>query len=250
MLRRVWKFLLAILSLIVILVLGLLGFFSYVSSQRSAMPEAAARLESDSDIEVQKDPWLVFMPTDGFTSTGFVLYPGGLVDEVAYAPNARAIAEAGYLVVIPPMPFNLAVFNINVAEKVIAAYPEITFWAIGGHSLGGSMAAAFTDTHGELIDGLVLWASYPAESSDLSEADLKVTSIYGTLDGVSPMEDVLASKPLLPADTTWVPIQGGNHAQFGYFGEQRGDNPATISREEQIAQVIEATIALLEKIGD
>jgi hypothetical protein len=30
-----------------------------------------------------------------------------------------------------------------------------------------------------------------------------------------------------------VIIPGGNHAQFGDYGEQRGDPPATIGRGEQ-----------------
>ena len=38
------------------------------------------------------------------------------------------------------MPLNLAVFGANSAHAVIDAFPNITSWAIGGHSLGGTMA--------------------------------------------------------------------------------------------------------------
>ena len=248
--KRIKKIVFIILTIITVLVLGSFVFFSYVSNQRAASPEAVASLESDSNVIVQTEPWLIFKPLGETPSTGFIFYQGGLVDEAAYAPSAREISQAGYLVVVPQMPFNLAVLNINVARKIITAYPEINHWAIGGHSLGGSMAAAFSDNHRDLIDGLVLWASYPAENNDLSDSNLIVTSIYGTLDGVAPVEDVIASKPYLPANTTWVPIQGGNHAQFGWFGEQRGDNAATISHQDQTAQVVEATISLLEAIKD
>jgi len=246
--RSVKKILLSILALLLLLVLGALGFFSYVSSQRAAESEAVASLESDSQVEVRQQSWLIFTPANESPTTGFIFYPGGLVDEVAYAPYARAIAEAGYLVVIPPMPFNLAVFNLNVAKKIIAANPEILHWAIGGHSLSGSMAAAFTDNNPNLIDGLVFWASYPAKGNDLSDADLFVTSIYGTRDGVATPQEILSSKPLLPASTTWVPIEGGNHGQFGWYGVQEGDNPAAISHEVQSVQIVSATIALLEKL--
>ena len=163
----------------------------------------------------------------------------------AYAPAARAIAEAGFLVVITPMPLNLAVLDSGAASDVIAAYPEIENWAIGGHSLGGSMAASFADQNPDKISGLALWASYPADSNDLSAQPIAATSIYGTQDGVATPDKVLGAKPLLPRDTVWVPIEGGNHAQFGWYGSQEGDNPATISREEQQAQTITATVTLL-----
>ena len=73
-----------------------------------------------------------------------IFYPGGRVDPRSYAPAARAIAAQGYLAVITPMPLNLAVFTPGRAAQVIAAYPEIHTWAIGGHSLGGAMAANFS----------------------------------------------------------------------------------------------------------
>jgi hypothetical protein len=214
------------------------------------MPEAIASLESDELVEVSQDKWITFTPQDMQTSTGFILYPGGLVEAQAYAPAARAIAEAGYLVVVTPMPLNLAVFNSGAAADVIAAHPEIMNWAIGGHSLGGSMAASFADQNINYIDGLVLWASYPAESNDLSGKPILVTSIYGTLDGVATPEQVLASEPLLPQETVWVPIEGGNHAQFGWYGPQDGDNPAEISRKEQQNQTVKSTLTLLSKIGN
>jgi pimeloyl-ACP methyl ester carboxylesterase len=129
------------------------------------------------------------------------------------------------------------------------AYPEIERWVVGGHSLGGAMAANFADTQPERVAGLVLWASYPAESNDLSGRDLPVVSVYGTLDGLATVEKIEASRPLLPADTEWVAIAGGNHAQFGWYGEQAGDNPAEIGRREQQAQTVAATAALLQKVS-
>jgi hypothetical protein len=77
-----------------------------------------------------------------------------------------------------------------------------------------------------------------------------VSSIYGTLDSVADPEKIAYSQALLPPDTVWVPIEGGNHAQFGYYGPQPGDAAATISREEQQAQAVDATVALLERIKD
>jgi dienelactone hydrolase len=189
---------------------------------------------------------LVFKPIDQAVETGLIIYPGGRVDPISYAPTAAAIAQQGYLVVITPMPLNLAVFDANQALAVIDAYPEIRTWAIGGHSLGGAMAANFSKQNDTLIDGLALWAAYPASSDDLSNLKLQVISIYATLDGLSTPEKIEATRHLLPQNTTWIAIQGGNHAQFGWYGEQNGDNPAQISRQDQQNQIIEATLSFLK----
>jgi dienelactone hydrolase len=234
---------------VVVILLGVGGFLLWASDPHPPMPEALASLESDQDVQVVLEPWITFTPIEERPNQGFIFYPGGLVEAEAYAPAARSIAEAGYLAVITRMPLNLAVLNSGAAAGVIAAHPEIDTWVIGGHSLGGSMAASFASQNLDAIDGLALWASYPAGSSDLSTQPVAVTSIYGTLDGVAAPDQVLAAKPLLPADTIWVPIEGGNHAQFGWYGPQEGDNPATISREEQQRQVVSATLNLLEKLG-
>jgi len=202
-------------------------------------------LEDDSLVVVDDDPWLVFEPQSTDPTIGFIFYPGGRVPPEAYAPSARAIAEAGFLVVIPPMPLNLAVFAPEVANQIIAAYPEIDCWVIGGHSLGGAMAARFAYRHPHTVQGLVLWADYPAESDDLSSSDLAVVSIYASEDGLADVDTVLASQSLLPANTNWVLIEGGNHSGFGWYGAQSGDNPRTISLEAQQEQVITATIDLL-----
>jgi dienelactone hydrolase len=112
------------------------------------------------------------------------------------------------------------------------------------------MAALYAFNHQDRIKGLVLWASYPASSNDLSSSNIKVTSIYASLDGLVTQDNIDASRSLLPADTTWIQIIGGNHAQFGWYGPQSGDNPATISRAEQQAQVIQSTLDLLSLIGN
>ncbi len=244
--RKLWIGIL--IGLVVILGLGVVGFLSWAGNSKPAMPEALASLESDEHMQVKTKPWITFSSQDQNPSVGFIFYPGGFVEAEAYAPTVRAIAEAGYLGVITPMPLNLAVLNSNAAAEVIAAYPEIETWVIGGHSLGGSMAASYADQNQGQIAGLALWASYPAESNNLSDQPIEVISIYGTLDGVATPEEVLAAKPLLPTDTVWLPIEGGNHAQFGWYGPQDGDNPATISREEQQAQIVTATLALLAKL--
>jgi hypothetical protein len=236
----VWaRLLLAAGGLLVVLVIG---FVIWGSTPLRPMPEALAALQPKAPVLVISAKWLTFQPANVQTKTGFIIYPGGRVDYRAYAPAAWAIAAQGYLVVIVPMPLSLAVFNPGAAAEVIAAYPGIQHWVVGGHSLGGSMAANFAHSHPGAVQGLVLWASYPAGSDNLSLSRLKVLSISGTLDGQATPAKIEASHVLLPADTTFIVILGGDHAQFGWYGPQPGDNPASISREAQQARIVQATL--------
>lgn len=233
-------------SLLLILLLS--GFLIWASDASGPMPEANQALETNRIVQVQTEPWLAFVPTAQEPTLGLILYPGGKVDPRSYAPAAQAIAEEGYLVVIVPMPLNLAVLAPGKAEEVIQVFPGVRTWAMGGHSLGGAMAANFARKHADQIAGLVLWAAYPASNDDLSQSDLKVVSIFGTQDGLSDVSKIEASKVLLPKDTRYVPIDGGNHAGFGWYGVQSGDGEATITRAAQQAQVIQATLELLEEL--
>ena len=234
--------------LLVIPALFLLGFVIWAETPLGPMPQALAAMQSDSTVTFEENQWYVYQPTDVTPDTGLIIYPGGRVDPRSYAPLARDIARRGFLTVIVPMPLNLAVFAPGSARQVIDAYPQIENWAIAGHSLGGAMGAKFAFDNPELLDGMALWASYPASNNDLSTTDLDVSSIYGTLDSVADPEKLAYSKALLPADTQWVPIEGGNHAQFGWYGPQPGDSPATISREEQQAQTVLATEDMLNRM--
>ncbi len=242
--RKRLRTFLALISLV--LVLFATGFVVWGETPARPMAEALAALKSDAQVTVISGPWLAFTPAASEPTTGFIIYPGGRVDYRAYAPAAHKIAAQGFLVVIVRMPFNLAVFDANAAQNVQAAYPQIQQWAIGGHSLGRAMAATYARTHPEAVQGLALWAAYPASNDDLSHAGLHVVSIFGSRDGLATREKIDASRPLLPSDTTWVQISGGDHAQFGWYCDQAGDNPASISRADQQAQIITATLSFLE----
>ena len=230
------------------LILGIIAFIAWAEIIPSPMPQALNALLSNSQVRVSTQPWLVFEPVGQEPTTGLIFYPGGRVDPRAYAPPAHALASEGFLVIIVPMPLNLAVLDSSRATSVIQNFPDIQSWVIGGHSLGGSMAASFAYNHPDQIKGLVLWASYPASNNDLSGSAIKVTSIYASLDGLATPDKINASHQLLPPDTTWVQIIGGNHAQFGWYGAQSGDNLPMISREVQQEQVIAATLDLLNRV--
>lgn len=237
-----------VLSVFILLVVGAAGFVWWGSHPLEAMPEAQNALESDARVLVTSEEWISFMPLEQSPQMGIILYPGGHVDPVAYAPLAREIALPGNLVVIPRMPLNLAVLDIGAAAEIIAAHPDLKTWVIGGHSLGGAMAAEYVSSNLSAADGLFLWASYSAENTDLSRlSDLKVLSIYGSEDGR--VEEIRRSRERLPPDTIWVEMEGANHAQFGWYGVQPGDGEAAISRPEQQEIILEQTLSFLQRIG-
>jgi pimeloyl-ACP methyl ester carboxylesterase len=223
------------------------AFVIWANDAYPAGDVALQALNSDSQVTVTKGDYITFQPSNLQPETGFIFYPGGRVDYRAYAPVLRMIAENGYLVALVYAPLNMAFFDVNAAAQVQAEHPEIRSWAVGGHSLGGAMASVFAKDHLTQLDGVIFFASYPADDS-LKNANLKVLSIYGTND-MAGMETFEEKKSLLPADTKYVVIQGGNHAQFGSYGPQEGDNPATISAEEQWAQAAAATVEFLKEIG-
>jgi predicted alpha/beta-hydrolase family hydrolase len=245
-LRTRTKIFLAPLTLIVV---AAIGFVVWAETPLGPMPQTEAALRSDSAVRVTRTGGLAFSPAGTDPKTGLILYPGGRVDFRSYAPLARTIAEQGYLVVIVRMPLNLAVLNTNKAAAVIKAYPTIKTWVVGGHSLGGAMAAQFAAGHVSSVAGLVLLAAYPPSGTDLSGTDLDVLTIRGSNDGLTSSVDVDRSLERLPESTIRVEIEGGNHAQFGYYGNQPGDGRATISREEQVRQVTDATVKLLGMTG-
>lgn len=238
--RRLWW----ILLIPVFLCLCVIGAFAlWLVTPVAPMPETEAYLASTDAVEVVSGNWLIFRPKGMNPTTGLIFYPGARIDPGAYAPAAYQIAEAGFLVVIPHMPSNLAVLDSDVAAEVIQRYPTVTYWAVGGHSLGGAMASQYAYDHLDEIDGLVLWASAPPSGEDFTQSQLKVLSIYGSLD--SGVENIEASKAQFPDDTSWVRIEGGNHAQFGWYGRQPGDPDATITRENQERIAVDATIEFL-----
>ncbi|MFD2372098.1 alpha/beta fold hydrolase [Brevibacillus sp. GCM10020057] len=168
-----------------------------------------------------------------------ILYPGALIKAESYAPVARLLASSGYRVFVARMPLNLAVIDVERARQVLQAYPHQPF-VIGGHSLGGAMAARFAASHLDRIVGVFLLGAYPDRKGDLKDSGLPVLSLLGSRDGVVKREKYESGKQYLPKNTRYMSIEGGNHAQFGSYGPQEGDHPAAITPQEQWQQTVAA----------
>lgn len=238
------RFLVIILTTTVILI-G--GFVLWTETPLGPAPKAIAALQSDAQVMVSNAAWITFQPVTAAAQTGFIFYPGGRVDYRSYAPVLHKIAAQGYLVLLLKAPLNLALLAPNAALPVFDAYPEIKHWAVGGHSLGGVAAAQFAGNNPAKVAGIAFWASYPADNRLLS-SNIQVVSIYGTKDGLGTIDEINKARKLLPDNTVYIAIQGGNHSQFGAYGPQPGDQAAEISAEEQWNQAGSATVQLLKSI--
>lgn len=174
--------------------------------------------------------------------SALIFYPGAKVEYTAYLPLGYRLADGGVDCFLVKMPCNLAFLGMNKAENIMDAY-AYEHWYLAGHSLGGAMAASYAAAHLEKLEGLALLAAYPTKS--LQADSFSVVSLYGSEDGVLHMEKLEAGQSLMPSDYREICIEGGNHAWFGNYGEQNGDNPAKISREEQQSQAADAILQMV-----
>lgn len=227
--NKIWKIMLAAVcgSILLLCFVGSV----YVSDYYHADKDALEALEGDGAVTVEqiRDDRIVFAPARPVA--GMIFYPGGKVEYTAYAPLLHYMAEQGVLCVLVRMPFNLAVLDIDAADGIQEEFPEVEGWYIGGHSLGGSMAASYAAEHAEDYKGLILLAAYAAE--DIRQSGLRVMSVYGDKDGVLDMEKYMGNLKNLPGDMEEHIIEGGCHAQFGSYGLQKGDGIPQISGKEQ-----------------
>ena len=213
------------------LLLVLAAFALYCAVYYHADGTALEALASDAAVRVEQRDygWLFDGPGE---DAALIFYPGGKVEETAYAPLLRQLAERGVDVCLVRMPLRLAVFGTDRADSVMAEHAYAR-WYIGGHSLGGAVAANYASSHPGALEGLVLLAAYPTHPLDGTAEEI---SLYGSEDGVLDRARLEAGRQYAPARSEELVIEGGNHAQFGSYGPQRGDGEAAIPPAEQWAQ--------------
>lgn len=238
---------LILLVILAVLIVALAGFAYYVSDYYHADSTALAAINSTESYNVSDtNDFITFTPTKNKSTTGIIFYPGGKVQPEAYSVIASKLASNGYTTVIVKMPFNLAVFDANKADKAIAQHPEIDSWVIMGHSLGGVFASDYAVNHQDKIRGVIYLAAYP--SANASNATFKALSIRGSLDNLTTAQDIADNKNKYPANTTFITIVSGNHYNNGNYGPQAGDNNSTITREQQQNETVNYILDFLKNI--
>ena len=234
---RIWIPSLLIFYLLLFLILTVYG--------GRARSGAFSSLQADDNLSVTYETNNLLLLTPKKPRAGIIFYPGAFIQFEAYGPLMRKCADHGYACFIVRMPLNLAVFNKDAAREVKDYYTGISHWFLAGHSLGAAMAASYGAEHPEDYDGLIMLAGYSPE--DLTYSGLSVLSIYGSRDGILNSKKYEKYKSNLPASFEEYVIEGGNHAGFGDYGDQSGDQEALISVEEQMDKTAGRMAAFIEE---
>jgi Alpha/beta hydrolase family len=239
---------LILLIVLAALIAGVAYFAYYVSDYSHADSTALSALSSTGSYNVvDTSNSITFTPKSNKSSIGIIFYPGAKVQPEAYSIIASKLAMNGYTTIVVKMPFNLAIFGTNKADDVIAKHPEISTWVIGGHSLGGVFASDYAVNHQDKIKGVIYLAAYP--NTNASNATFKGLSIRGSLDGLATDTQISDNLNKFPANTTFITITGGNHANFGNYGLQEGDNNSTITKQEQQDLTVNYILAFLKNLN-
>jgi esterase/lipase len=221
-----------------ILLMGIIIFFAW--SQFTYKPTDEAFLLADHKKDEDN---LVFGQKEA--KIGIIFYQGAKVEVEAYSYLGKGLEDNGYFVVMPKLPLNLAVLGTNVADSIIDKYPEIQKWYVAGHSLGGAMISRYAFHHEKKVDGIIFLASYPAD--DFSTKSIPMLSVYAELDGLATAEKINNRKDLMSKDTIMHMIKGGNHANFGMYGKQKGDNASFITPKAQQDETVKVITEWLQK---
>ncbi len=254
-LAKIFGWTLGVLAFIAVGLTAWYQFFYKGPRFSRADPVAPAALQPDAAVTVVREPWIVMKRRTALSRTGLIFYPGGQVAPEGYAEPLRAIAAAGYLVVLVPMPFELAVLASDRATEVMAAFPAIQRWVIAGHSLGGAMAGQYVFRHPGRMAGLMLWDAYLDPGYNLAQATLPVRQLYRTgVDGQM-SATYRDTQHFLPPQTEYVPLPGASHMNYGRFiaaerflNSERTIVEATIAIEVQHARIADASVEFLAAV--
>ncbi|MCC6539453.1 MAG: hypothetical protein IT162_18015 [Bryobacterales bacterium] len=230
-----------------------LGFTAWMVMGFQAVGVAPELWQSSARVKVAHAGFSAsFFPQAAAARRGLIFLPGGLVDPEAYVPLARAVAEAGHPVLLHYLPMRSAFTEKQIQElfeqvQLFLAAGSPNPWVIAGHSRGAMLAARFVHErpHAPHVAGLALLGTTHPRDFSLASVTIPVTKIYGTHDGIAPLAAMQANRDKLPPHTRWMEIKGGNHTQFGFYRHQLFDGTATIPREEQMRQVVQALLQIL-----
>lgn len=232
--KRVW-FTIAILFTIWL-------FYSY---QAKNVPDSY--LETSAEISVKdSDDYFLFEPKQKFDKV-FIFFPGAMVDPKAYVPLCRKISENGIKVYLIKMPWRLASKGYEIPKQLNLFADKTKTYILSGHSQGGKMAAQFVKENPDLIQKLILIGTTHPRDISLAESKIPIMKIYGSEDGIADEKTIFKNKAKLPPNTKFIKIEGANHAQFGYYGFQLGDDSATISREKQQEETLRHILNFISK---
>lgn len=227
------KIKIALITFLSVSIIFTISFFVYVNIYYKAEQIALDVLDQRDDIVVTDD--ITYIPSKEESKIGLIFYPGAKVESNAYLPLLDLISEEGINCFLIDMPFNLAFFGSNSADEVLSLY-QMDEWYIAGHSLGGAMASNYASKNQDIISGLILLGAYIYKDYPIEQT----ITIYGEFDQIMSELDY---------ETNVFMINGGNHANFGCYGNQANDGVATISKRVQREQTTNIIAQFVKNIG-
>lgn len=222
--------------IVLVLILGYCVF--YLTDDYDAKKEATEYLDGSGDVKVVETLDGLFLDGRG-NESAIIFYPGAKVESYSYLPMLMNLSSHGVDCYLVEMPFNIAFFGQNTADKIISN-SSYSHYFIAGHSLGGVAASSYVNSTNK-TDGIILLASYPTH-----EISKPVLSIYGSKDNVLNREKYHDAMPLIKGNFSEVIISGANHGQFAYYGNQSGDGRASITAENQQGQAVDAILNFIK----
>lgn len=232
-----------ILAILVSILVFIVGMSTWYVLDYYHVSDATEAMQEDENVQIKQTKTGLFYDGPG-TQEAIIFYPGAKVEGIAYASLLKKLAKEGIDCFLVDMPCHLAILGVSKADDIMQEYVYKSYYMMG-HSLGGAMAAVYTSNHTKEVDGLILLAAF--STKDLSNSDVTVLSIYGNQDGVLNLDKVKELRSNLPQKAKEVVIEGGNHANFGNYGQQKKDNPSTITRQEQQDITANAILSLFEE---
>lgn len=239
----------AFVWLFVLLFLAAAGGLLYLGTPFHGSEASVQSVQGDDRIEIHESGGTYVLEPAGVDArTGLVFYPGARVAPDAYLSSlAPVVREANVTIVVPRMPFNLAVLDQDAADGVIDRRTDVERWYVGGHSLGGAMACRYARSNPERVAGLVLFGAYCDRS--IAGTDLRVLSVAGEADTVLDRDAYRRNLANLPEDAAVHELPGVNHTQFGSYTGQPGDEPSGTTYGTAHWRLANVTVPWFEAAG-
>lgn len=221
--KIIFRILLILVCIFGTIVIGLAIYSSGSYVHLTEMDDAIDSLNLDLVEYIEDGNSIRYIVDDPRMNLIFI--PGGLVEPSSYKYLASMIALEGYNVTIVKCIFNLAILTPKSSLKYISSDLDNV---LIGHSLGG-VVASMASSGNENISKVILLGSYPIK--DLT--DKETFLITAEHDEGMDQEKFNDSFKFLGDYNQVFNIDGGNHAQFGWYGPQKGDGTAEITTIDQ-----------------
>ena len=230
------------IGIILFIFIFIAGFFVYAQFYYHAEKTATDYINGTEEVKVTKISNGLFLDGCG-NDSAIIFYPGAKVEYTSYLPLFMDLSSKGIDCYLVEMPFNLAFFGIDSADSIIEN-SNYSHYYMAGHSLGGAMAGSYVNKTDKKIDALIYLSSHSSVG-----LNVPILSIRGTNDGIINLKSYQEAKSLYKNNFTEILIKGGNHAQFGNYGNQSGDGPANITAKSQQDQSVDAIMKFINNIN-